>query len=92
MQITYRIKEMDIKRQQKQFENETIYIDIPKGIDENEIIIMKDRGNVINDTNKGEVKIFVKISNTTDFTRKGLDLFYKKTITLKEALCGLFLI
>lgn len=82
------LKRWILRDNEKQFENETIYIDIPKGIDENEIIIMKDKGNVINDTNKGEVKIFVKISNTTEFTRKGLDLFYKKTITLKEALCG----
>jgi DnaJ-class molecular chaperone len=30
----------------------------------------------------------MKISNETEFKRQGLDLIYKKTITLKEALCG----
>lgn len=69
-------------------ENETLYVKIPNGIDENEIIILKDKGNIVNETNKGDVKIFVTIENKTDYTRKGLDLIYHKTITLKEALCG----
>ena len=30
----------------------------------------------------------MKISNTTEFRRQGLDLIYKKAVTLKEALCG----
>jgi DnaJ family protein B protein 4 len=28
------------------------------------------------------------VTNDTEFTRTGIDLHYKKTITLKEALCG----
>ena len=35
-----------------------------------------------------DVKIFVKIENKTEYIRKGLDLIYHKTITLKESLCG----
>ena len=72
----------------KQVEKETIYIDVPKGIDENEIIIIKDKGNVISETNKGEIKVFIKINNNTDFIRHGLDLLFTREITLKEALCG----
>lgn len=72
----------------KQSEKETIYVDIPQGIDENEIIILQNKGNVISESNKGEIKIFIKIKNTTDFLRNGLDLYYKKQITLKESLCG----
>jgi DnaJ-class molecular chaperone len=72
----------------KVYEKETIYIDIPKGIDDNEIIIIKDKGNVLNDNIKGDVKIFIKINNNTDFKRNGLDLLLYKTITLKESLCG----
>ena len=30
----------------------------------------------------------MKISNDTEFKRQGLDLVYKKTVTLKESLCG----
>lgn len=72
----------------KVLENETIYVDIPQGIDENEIIILRDKGNVLNEQIKGDVKIFVKIINDTEFKRSGLDLIIEKRITLKEALCG----
>jgi DnaJ family protein B protein 4 len=72
----------------KIFETETIYITVPQGIDDGEIIIERDRGNVINETSKGDVKIVIKIDNKTAFKRMGLDLIYDKQITLKEALCG----
>jgi DnaJ-class molecular chaperone len=72
----------------KNFENETLYVDIPKGIDENEIIILREKGNILNETIKGDVKLFIKINNTTLFIRSGLDLLFNKTVSLKDALCG----
>jgi DnaJ family protein A protein 2 len=72
----------------KVFEKETIYIPIPKGVDDGEIIILKEKGNVISEQVKGDVKIFIKVENNTNFERRGLDLFYNKSISLKEALCG----
>lgn len=66
----------------------TVYVTIPCGIDDNEIMIIQGNGNTINNTMKGDIKIHMKISNDTEFKRQGLDLIYKKTITLKEALCG----
>ena len=69
-------------------EKETIYVEIPQGVDDNEIIVLKDRGNIMNDNQRGDVKIFVKINNLTDFKRNGLDLIIEKQVTLKEALCG----
>lgn len=72
----------------KNAETETIYIPISKGIDEGEVIIIREKGNIVNDTNKGDVKLIVKIVNNTELTRRGLDLIYEKTITLKESLCG----
>ena len=72
----------------KMTERETIYVEVPKGVDEGEIIIIKDKGNSASENNKGDIKIFIKIENTTDFKRNGLDLIIEKTITLKEALCG----
>uniref|UniRef100_A0A6C0HTU6 J domain-containing protein n=1 Tax=viral metagenome TaxID=1070528 RepID=A0A6C0HTU6_9ZZZZ len=72
---------------EKQFEKETIYLDIPKGIDDNELLILRDKGN-IKDKNIGDIKIFIKVNNNTKFQRNGLDLFYEKTISLKDALCG----
>jgi DnaJ-class molecular chaperone len=72
----------------KTFEKETLYVSIPKGIDENEIIMLKDKGNVVNEQCKGDVKIFIKITNNTEIKRNGIDLIYDKNISLKEALCG----
>jgi DnaJ-class molecular chaperone len=72
----------------KVFEKETIYVVVPKGIDEGEIIILREKGNILREDCKGDIKIFVKILNDTEFKRSGLDLFYDKTITVKEALCG----
>ena len=67
---------------------ETLYVSIPAGIDDNEIIVLKGKGNMIDEANKGDIKVFVKIKNNTEFVRNGLDLTYHKTISLKDALCG----
>lgn len=72
----------------KIFEHENLYVNVPKGIDDGEIIIIKSKGNIINDEIKGDVKVFIKINNNTEYQRQGLDLIYKKNITLKESLCG----
>lgn len=72
----------------KIFENETCYVDIPKGIDENEMIILREKGNIISDNCKGDIKLFIKITNNSDLKRNGLDLVLEKKIKLKEALCG----
>lgn len=72
----------------KVFEKETIYVDVPQGIDENELIVLRDRGNIINEQCKGDIKINILVQNNTAFTRSGLDLILNKNISLKEALCG----
>jgi len=77
-----------IENGNKVFEKETLYIPIPQGIDDNEIILLREKGNITNEHMKGDVKIFVKVENKTEFERKGLDLHYSKRISLKDALCG----
>lgn len=77
-----------IENNAKKEETETIYISIPPGIDDGEMLVMREKGNIINDDNKGDIKIFIKVKNTTEFQRKGLDIIYNKRITLKDALCG----
>jgi DnaJ-class molecular chaperone len=72
----------------KTIEKETIYVTIPKGIDDGEIINLKDKGNIANENCKGDIKISIHIENTSEFKRSGLDLLFNKTITVKEALCG----
>jgi DnaJ family protein A protein 2 len=38
---------------------------------------------------KGELRVVFDITGNDEiFQRKGMDLYYEKTITLKEALCG----
>ena len=72
----------------KVFEKETIYVEIPQGIDENEMIILRDKGNIISEQSKGDIKINILVQNNTAFKRFGLDLVLEKSISLKEALCG----
>ena len=69
-------------------ENETLYIPIQKGIDDKEMIILRERGNIMDINLKGDVKIVITIQNTTIFKRDGLDLHIDKEITFKESLCG----
>lgn len=69
-------------------ETEILYVDIPQGTDDGEFIILREKGNVINENIKGDVKLLVNVINNTNFKRIGLDLIIEKTITLKEALCG----
>ena len=84
VEITRLVVECNIQRE----EMETLYVSIPAGIDDNEIIVLKGKGNMIDEANKGDIKVFVKIKNNTEFVRNGLDLTYHKTISLKDALCG----
>jgi DnaJ-class molecular chaperone len=72
----------------KVHEHETIYVAVPKGMDEGEIILLKDKGNAISDDLRGDVKVVVKVENNTGFQRSGLDLVLPKSISIKEALCG----
>lgn len=68
-------------------EEEAYYIPIPVGIDNDEIIVLKEKGHVKNSL-KGDVNVRIQIQKDTSLTRNGLDLHYKKTISFKESLCG----
>ena len=73
----------------KKNEKEKIYVNIQKGTDNGEIKIVRDKGHVINDTLKGDVKVFIKINEgNSELKRQGLNLLCDKKISLKEALCG----
>lgn len=69
-------------------EKETMYIDIPAGIDSNESIMIPNKGNMGPDGTLGDIRIAIHINNPTKLDRHGLDLYYTHDITLKEALCG----
>lgn len=86
--IPVEIERWIIEHNNKIFETEVLYVQIPKGVDDSEIIVLKNKGDVITEECKGDVKIFIKVENTSVYKRNGLDLIIEKNITLKEALCG----
>jgi DnaJ-class molecular chaperone len=69
-------------------EIETLNVNIPAGMDEQDTFVIKDKGNIINENLKGDLHIGVKINNTTCFKRQGLDLHFHQKVSLKDALCG----
>ena len=68
-------------------ENETLYVNIPQGTDNDEIIVIENKGNIDN-FNKTNVKIFIKLLKHNLFERDGLDIIYKLNISFKESLVG----
>ena len=72
----------------KSDQTETLYIDVPKGVDDNEIITLVNKGNRASDDNRGNVEVTVSVNRHLKFERNGIDLIYKKSITLKESFCG----
>lgn len=72
----------------KVFERQTITVNIPAGIQENELVFMQGMGHVVNDQLKGDVRINIVVTNSTGFVRRNMDLIYSKKLSLKEALCG----
>ena len=69
-------------------DNETMYVHIAKGADSGEVILHRGRGNIVNGRAPGDLRLLVIVGEHAHFKRRGLDLFYKKTISLKQALCG----
>jgi DnaJ-class molecular chaperone len=76
-----------IENHRKRNETATVYVNVPQGIDDNEVILLPDEGHIHHQC-KGDVKVFIKIINHTEFKRRGLDLLYDRHISLKESLCG----
>ena len=82
------IERWSIINNKKVFETVELDVIVPPGLSDNDIIQLKDKGNQISQRQTGVVKICINTKEHEYFTRRGLDLIYKKTITLKEALCG----
>ena len=78
------IKDDEIRKTEK----ERIYVDIPKGVDNNEILIINGKGNISSNDVRGDIKLHIIVKNNTEFIRDGLDLIISKDISLKEALLG----
>jgi DnaJ-class molecular chaperone len=85
---TVSFERISVEHNMQVIESVNISINIPKGIDNNEILIIKNVGNKINAENIGDLQLTIKIVNTTKYIRTGLDLTLKIQLSLKEALCG----
>lgn len=76
-----------IRNNEKESEKETIYVELPPGIDSNERITLKGKGNVMNEL-VSDVVLNIQLQKHELFERKGMDLVCNREISLKEALCG----
>ncbi len=88
MTMPLEIERWLIQENVKTFEKETLYINIPKGVDNNELIILENKGNIVNQNQIGDVKVFIQVEPSQEFKRSGLDLIHERNISLKDALCG----
>lgn len=68
-------------------EEEKIYISIPPGIDDGEIIEIEEKGNIFNDL-RGNIKLYIRVNYNNAYERKGLNLIYTQTVSFKESICG----
>lgn len=87
-QIPVQIERWIFEDGMRKCENETLYIPIKKGTDDKEIVILREKGNILDSQLKGDVKLIINIQNSTAFRREGLNLHMDKEISLKESLCG----
>lgn len=86
--IYVEIEKWVIKQDVRTNELDTIYVNIPPGIDNGEIIIMRDCGNTVSHDLKGDIKFIVRVESSPHFERQGMDLLHKHQISLKESLTG----
>jgi DnaJ-class molecular chaperone len=86
--LSVNVEKWTIKNDVKIHAMEPISINIPSGIDNGDVIVIRDCGNTISNELKGDVKFTVKVNPSPIFERQGMDLVHKRTISLKEALTG----
>lgn len=71
----------------KTTEHEMIYIDIKPGTDNNEIIQLNEKGDIINGI-KQDIRVKIKVQEEPNMKRDGLDIIYTHSISVKDFLCG----
>ena len=68
-------------------EKESLYITLQAGVDNNETIVLENKGNIINGK-KSNLKLVIQLENNHYFQRNGIDLILHKELNFKESLCG----
>lgn len=78
----------EIKNGNKHYEEtELLYIDIPQGIDNKEIIVLEKKGHIIGNK-QSNLKVQLLLENHDSFSRSGMDLCVKYDMSFKESICG----
>jgi len=68
-------------------EEEKVYLPVQPGIDDGEILFIKEKGNIYNDV-KGDLKIYIQVKTHHEYERNGLNIIQKQNISFKESICG----
>ena len=85
---TFDLEKTIVKDGMQMTEIDTVHVNIPQGITNNEIIVLRNRGHMLTEGVSGDVKLCILILENMVFRRAENDLIYLKKLTLKEALCG----
>ena len=72
----------------KSREKERIYITIDPGIDDGEIIYIKNKGHETSQGDIGNIKVYINVQEHDVFKRNGLDIIMTKSLSFEESLCG----
>jgi DnaJ family protein B protein 4 len=86
--VSINVEKWSLKNEMKIQIVEPISINIPPGIDNSDVIVIRDCGNAISNELKGDLKLTIKVIPSPVFERQGMDLIHKHTISLKDALTG----
>lgn len=76
-----------VKGHMRKTESETIYMNIERGVDKNEMIDISQKGN-IKDGIASNVKVKIILEEHREYSRRGIDLILHKSISYKDSLCG----
>ncbi len=83
--VPINVRRWIVAGQAEREERETLYVTIRQGADNDEILRIEGKGNIV-EGRKGDVKVFVDVENKSAFKRAGLDLHYKCRMALRDAL------
>ena len=89
--ISVEIEKWTLENGNKLHSFESLQVQIPQGVENNEVITLPEKGNVINEFGmvmRGDVQIVVQVQNNSLYQRNGLDLLIEQEVTFKQSLCG----
>ena len=86
--VLLEIERQIFKDKVKQNEKISMPLRIPEGVEDKEVIVLADRGNMNEHEMTGDLHLMVDIEKHSVYERRGFHLYGTQHITLKDALCG----